>query len=92
MNNDILAGDWKQFKGKMLEQWGKITGDELDVIAGRREQIVGKVQEHYGLGRDEAEAQVRTFEERYKAADADLKKMCGHCSTAHSPTAPCPPK
>ena len=45
MNNDILAGNWKQFQGKMLEQWGKLTDDDLDVAAGRRDQLVGKVQE-----------------------------------------------
>lgn len=68
MNNDILAGNWKQFKGNMLEQWGKLTDDDLDVVAGRRDQIVGKLQERYGLAKDEAERQVKEFENRYKAA------------------------
>jgi uncharacterized protein YjbJ (UPF0337 family) len=66
MNNDILAGNWKQFKGNMLEQWGKLTDDDLDVVAGRRDQIVGKLQERYGLAKDEAERQVKDFEDRYK--------------------------
>jgi uncharacterized protein YjbJ (UPF0337 family) len=68
MNNDILAGNWKQFHGKMLEQWGKLTKDDLDVAAGRRDQIVGKLQERYGIVRDEAEKQLQAFEERYKEA------------------------
>jgi uncharacterized protein YjbJ (UPF0337 family) len=68
MNNDILAGNWKQFKGNMLEQWGKLTDDDLDVAAGRRDQIVGKLQERYGLAKDEAERQIKEFEDRYKAA------------------------
>ncbi len=67
MNNDILAGNWKQFHGKILEQWGKLTKDDLDVIAGRRDQIVGKLQERYGIAKEEAEKQLKTFEERYKA-------------------------
>jgi len=65
MNNDILAGNWKQFKGNMLEQWGKLTDDDLDVAAGKRDQLVGKVQEKYGLAKDEAERQVKAFEDRH---------------------------
>lgn len=68
MNNDILAGNWKQFKGNMLEQWGKLTDDDIDIIAGRRDQFVGKLQERYGLAKDEAERQVKEFEDRHKAA------------------------
>ena len=66
MNTDIIAGNWKQFKGNMLEQWGKLTDDDLDVADGRRDQIVGKVQERYGLAADEAESQMKAFEGRYK--------------------------
>ena len=68
MNNDIFAGDWKQFQGKLLEQWGKLTNDDLDVAAGRRDQIVGKLQERYGLAKDEAERQIKEFEKRHRAA------------------------
>jgi uncharacterized protein YjbJ (UPF0337 family) len=67
MNNDILAGNWKQFKGNIIEQWGKLTADDLDVAAGRRDQIVGKLQERYGLAKDEAERQIKDFENRFKA-------------------------
>ena len=51
----------------MLEQRGKLTGDDLDVAAGRRDQIVGKVQERYGVAKDEAGHQLKEFEERYEA-------------------------
>jgi uncharacterized protein YjbJ (UPF0337 family) len=68
MNNDILAGNWKQFQGKMLEQWGKLTDDDLDVAAGRRDQLAGKLQERYGWARDEAESQIRRFEDRHLTA------------------------
>lgn len=67
MNNDIFEGNWKQFKGNILEQWGKLTDDDLDIAAGRRDKFVGKVQEHYGLAKDEAERQVKALEERVKA-------------------------
>lgn len=68
MNSDILSGNWKQFKGNMLEQWGKLTDDDVDMAAGRRSQLVGKLQERYGLAKDEAERQLQNFEDRFKAA------------------------
>ncbi|MDR6396509.1 CsbD family protein [Herbaspirillum seropedicae] len=64
MNWDIVEGNWKQFKGKAKEQWGKLTDDDLDVIAGKRDQLVGRVQEAYGVSKDEAEKQIRDFEDR----------------------------
>ncbi|MFN0102148.1 MAG: CsbD family protein [Bryobacteraceae bacterium] len=66
MNNDILAGNWLQLKGNIVEQWGKLTNDDLDVIAGRRDQMAGKLQERYGIAKDEAERQISEFEKRYK--------------------------
>lgn len=62
MNWDTVAGNWTQLKGKVKEQWGKLTDDELDMIAGQREQLAGKIQEAYGIGKDEAEQQIRSFE------------------------------
>lgn len=64
MNHDRLGGNWKQMKGKVKEQWGKLTDDDLDVIAGRRDQLLGRIQERHGLARDEAQRQVETFERR----------------------------
>ena len=58
MNWDRVEGNWKQLKGKVVEQWGKLTDDDLDVIAGKREQLAGRIQERYGVSRDEAEKQV----------------------------------
>ena len=65
MNEDRMEGNWKQFKGKVKEQWGKLTDDDLDVIAGRRDQLMGKIQERHGVARDEAERQIKDFETRY---------------------------
>ena len=58
MNWDRIEGNWKQFKGKAKEQWGKLTDDDLDVAAGKRDQLVGKIQERYGIAKDEAERQI----------------------------------
>lgn len=62
MNWDIAEGNWMQFKGKVKAQWGKLTDDHLDVIAGKRDVLVGKVQEAYGITKDEAEQQIKQFE------------------------------
>jgi uncharacterized protein YjbJ (UPF0337 family) len=64
MNWDRIEGQWKQFKGKVQEQWGELTDDEFDQIAGKREQLVGRIQKHYGIAQDEAERQVRDWEGR----------------------------
>ena len=64
MNWDRIEGQWKQFKGKVKEQWGELTDDEFDQIAGKRDQLVGRIQQHYGIARDEADKQVRDWEGR----------------------------
>jgi uncharacterized protein YjbJ (UPF0337 family) len=58
MNEDTLKGQWTQLKGRVREQWGKLTNDDLDQIQGQSEQLVGKIQERYGVARDEAQRQV----------------------------------
>ncbi|MFU8864441.1 MAG: CsbD family protein [Rhodobacterales bacterium] len=58
MNWDIVQGKWKQYKGSAKEKWGDLTDDELDQAGGQRDQLVGKIQEKYGIGKDEAEKQV----------------------------------
>ena len=62
MNWDIVQGNWKQFKGKVKAQWGNLTDDQIDVIAGKRTELAGKIQETYGLSKDEAERQIASFE------------------------------
>ena len=63
MNADRFEGNWKQIKGKVKEQWGKLADDDLDRIDGKREQMIGQLQERYGIARDEAERQWREFED-----------------------------
>ena len=64
MNQDRLRGQWKQVKGRIREQWGRLTDDDLDVIAGKREQLLGRIQQRHGIAKDEAQRQVREFENR----------------------------
>jgi uncharacterized protein YjbJ (UPF0337 family) len=62
MNWDRIEGNWKQAKGKVKEQWGKLTDDDLALVNGKRDQLAGKIQERYGMGKDEAERQVSDWE------------------------------
>ena len=68
MNWDRIQGNWKQVAGKAKAQWGKLTDDDLDVVAGRREQLAGRIQERYGIAKDEVEKQISEWE--LKATDA----------------------
>ena len=77
MNEDTLKGNWLQVKGKIKEQWGKLTDDDIDVVGGRRDQLSGKIQERYGIAKDEAEKQIADWER--KATDAWFPtKPSGH--------------
>lgn len=58
MDWNRVEGNWKQFKGSVKEQWGKLTDDDLDQINGRREQLEGKIQERYGLEKDRVKSDV----------------------------------
>jgi uncharacterized protein YjbJ (UPF0337 family) len=62
MNWDQIKGDWKKFGGKVKETWGKMTDDDIKVVAGKRDQLLGAIQRQYGIARDEAERQVGEFE------------------------------
>jgi uncharacterized protein YjbJ (UPF0337 family) len=87
MNWERVEGNWKQFKGKVKQQWGKLTDDHLEVIAGKRDVLSGKLQEAYGLSKDEAEAQIEKFENRYEgwSTDETLHPRTADSRRAQSP-------
>lgn len=62
MNWEQLEGNWKQYSGKMREKWGKLTDNDFQKIAGKRDQLVGHIQKSYGIAKEEAERQVNDFE------------------------------
>jgi uncharacterized protein YjbJ (UPF0337 family) len=66
MNWDRIEGNWKTFKGQARQQWGKLTDDDMDVIAGKRDELIGRIQNSYGIARDEAEKQVDEWEKSRK--------------------------
>lgn len=77
MNWDRIQGNWKQFKGSAKKQWGNLTDDELDRIAGERDQLAGRIQERYGISRDEADRQISDWEGRQRemgASDTTTRK------------------
>ena len=65
MNWDKVEGNWKQMKGAVKEKWGKLTDDDLTVAAGKRDALVGRLQERYGVAKDEAERQLNEFVDSY---------------------------
>jgi len=68
MNWDRIKGNWHQVSGKVQAQWGKITDSDLQVVAGHRDQLAGKIQERYGIAKDAAEAQLNEWQ--LKATEA----------------------
>ena len=71
MNNDRVEGKWKQMKGSLKSRWGKLTDDDLDVIEGQKDQLVGRVQERYGIAKDEAQKQVDEWNRINQDAEND---------------------
>jgi uncharacterized protein YjbJ (UPF0337 family) len=69
MNTDQLSGKWKQMKGAAKQQWGKLTDDDLEVIAGKRDSLVGKLQERYGMAKEDAQTKADAWLKSYKPQD-----------------------
>ena len=61
MNWDQIQGKWKQFKGLARQRWGKLTDNDLEVIAGKKDLLLGKLQELYGIGKEEAQRQIEAW-------------------------------
>jgi uncharacterized protein YjbJ (UPF0337 family) len=74
MNWDQVKGKWKQYKGQAKEKWGKLTDDDLDIVDGQRQQLVGRIQERYGIAKDAAEEQADEFVRSLKSEDAEQGK------------------
>ena len=64
MNWDQIAGDWKQFEGRAQKQWGKLTNDDLQQAKGDQKILAGKIQERYGITKEEAERQIKEWHSR----------------------------
>lgn len=69
MSSDIIERDWEQLKGKVRAEWDNLSDDSFDQIAGRRDQLAARIQEAYGISKEEAEEQIKAFE----AANKDYR-------------------
>lgn len=78
MNSDQLAGKWKQVKGAAKEQWGKLTDDDLAVIDGNHEKLLGKIQERYGITKEAAAEQIKQWSARMR--DTERETDSAHVS------------
>lgn len=74
MNWDQIEGSWKQLRGHAKEKWGKLTDDDLDVIAGKKDQLVGKLQQHYGMAREDADRSIREWMDGVKVGESEPQK------------------
>lgn len=61
MNWDIIEGSWMQYKGRIKAHWGELTNGEIDMIAGRRDELIGRIQDAYGISREKADKQILAF-------------------------------
>jgi uncharacterized protein YjbJ (UPF0337 family) len=66
MNSDLLEGKWKQIKGEAKKQWGKLTDDDLDVISGQKDKLIGKIQERHGHTKEQAENEYDSWSNRFR--------------------------
>ena len=73
MNEDILKGKWKEMKGEVKEQWGKLTDDDLSQIEGREDQLVGLLQKKYGYAKEKAQEEYKGFASRYRTPPTSEK-------------------
>jgi uncharacterized protein YjbJ (UPF0337 family) len=79
MNSDQFEGKWKQLKGSVKQRWGKLTDDDITRMSGKKDELVGKLQERYGITREQAQ---READEWARAANADLDAAGTHSRTA----------
>ncbi len=77
MNWDRIEGNWQQAKGKVKQRWGKLTDDQLAVINGQRDILAGKLQEAYGLSKDEVDRQIRDWERSFVDTDVEADTRSG---------------
>ena len=78
MNADQIKGNWKQLKGKIKEQWGKLTDDDLLIINGQQDQLVGKLQERYGYTKEQAERELERHRSHMVMACAERVVIANH--------------
>lgn len=82
MNWDRIEGKWKQLQGSLKERWGNLTDDDLQYIGGRRDRLIGRLQERYGIMRDEAQTKADEWMKSLRDQDLEAQKVDDRTSTA----------
>lgn len=77
MNAEQMKGKWKQLKGSIKTKWGKLTDDDVEVINGQRDELIGRIQERYGIAKDEAQRQVDQWNEAAGTDVVEEKRRAG---------------
>ena len=81
MNWEHIKADWKDTKGKVKAKWGKLTDDDITVINGKQDQLVGRIQERYGIAKEEAEKQVEEFARTYDTDEATTRERVNRATS-----------
>lgn len=81
MNSDQFEGKWKQLKGSVKQRWAKLTDDDLTALSGKKDELVGRIQERYGITREQAE---READEWAAAANADIDTLDRQTMASHA--------
>ena len=84
MNWDQVEGKWKQFRGSAKQQWGKLTDDDLEQISGMRDKLVGKLQERYGIAKDEAQKKADEWVKVQNEGEFQTGQRPGHKTERHT--------
>jgi len=87
MNWEQISGQWHQVAGQVKSQWGKLTDDDVVNVAGKKEQLIGKLQERYGIIKDDAEAQVNAWIAKFLTPPDDVKGSTQGTNVAHNKSA-----
>jgi uncharacterized protein YjbJ (UPF0337 family) len=83
MNWDRMEGEWKQKRGRAVHHWGRVMNDELAAIAGKYEELVGKLQERYGIAKEEANRQVKDFKKTIDCLQKSNRKLIQQQTSLH---------
>ena len=74
MNRDIVGGKWQQLRGKVKEEWGKLTDDDLKVAEGKFDKLAGLIRERYGYTREKAEDELERFYRKHVYVDEEVRR------------------
>jgi uncharacterized protein YjbJ (UPF0337 family) len=82
MNSDQFEGKWKQLKGSVKQHWGKLTDDDMTMLSGKKDELIGRIQERYGITREEAEKQTNEFASKYgtPVSDAEVNRAASRAN------------